>query len=74
MSKAEFTPELCEKMYHLLKMATEEACSACATMIVDPASYNFIENGCPFTNQNELCEYRDCIAILRKARRERDEP
>lgn len=58
------------ELYHFLKMATEEACSACAMMMVDPASYDFIENGCPFDNQNELCEYRDCIAILRKARGE----
>lgn len=55
------------ELYRFLKMATEEACSACAMMMVDPASYDFIENGCPFANQNELCEYRDCIAILRKA-------
>jgi len=55
------------ELYRFLKMATEEACSACAMMMVDPASYDFIKNGCPFADQNELCEYRDCIAILRKA-------
>lgn len=40
-------------------------------MHVNPETYDFIEKGCPYTENNEKCDYRNCIKILRKARGEK---
>lgn len=53
-------------MYEALKGAVKEACGTCAMMHVNPDTYDFIKNGCPF-HDNERCDYRHCIEILRAA-------
>ncbi len=56
------------ELYEALKGAVQEACGTCAMMHVNPDTYDFVEKGCPFTQENKTCDYRNCIAILRKAR------
>ena len=58
------------ELYEALKGAVKEACGTCAMMHVNPDTYDFVENGCPFSEENNTCDYRNCIAILRKARGE----
>ena len=57
-------------LYKALKGAVKEACGTCAMMHVNPETYDFVENGCPFSQEENKCDYRDCIAILREARGE----
>ena len=59
---------LIPELYDALKGAVKEACGTCAMMHVNPDTYDFVENGCPFSEENNTCDYRDCIAILRKVR------
>lgn len=56
------------ELYDALKGAVKEACGTCAMMHVNPDTYDFVEKGCPFTEENNACDYRDFIAILRKVR------
>ena len=58
------------ELYEALRGVVQEACGTCAMMHVNPETYDFIENGCPYTENNEKCDYRNCIKILRKARGE----
>lgn len=58
------------ELYEALRGAVQEACGTCAMLHVNPETYDFIEKGCPYTENNEKCDYRNCIKILRKARGE----
>lgn len=58
------------ELYEALRGAVQEACGTCAMLHVNPETYDFIEKGCPYTEDNEKCDYRNCIKILRKARGE----
>lgn len=55
------------ELYEALRGAVQEACGSCAMLHVNPETYDFIEKGCPYTENNEKCDYRNCIKILRKA-------
>ena len=59
------------EMYESLKDAVQDACGACAMMHVSD-KYDFIENGCPF-EENEDCKCLSWIRTLRKARGEESE-
>ena len=58
------------ELYEALRGAVQEACGTCAMLHVNPETYDFIEKGCPYTENNEKCDYQNCIKILRKARGE----
>jgi len=57
---------LLPELYDALNEAVQETCGSCAMMHVG-ANYDFVENGCPF-EENEDCHCLHGIAVLRKMR------